>query len=315
MGADGEPLAPGCTLINRPAVPTIYPPAAQAYFWAVHAVAPDPALARSFQFAGAAVAVATTLLLFFSARTRGADSRSVILWAWCPAVALEAANNAHVDALAAALTAGALLCVRRPGPAGLTAAGGGLLGIAIATKVVPVLVLPALARRRPLLIALTATTVMALLYLPHLLPVGPGVLGYLPGYLDEEGYASGSRFALLTILLPDSWAAAAAAVLLGAVAVAVARTTDPDRPWLGAATMTGAAFVVATPNYAWYAILLVVLVGLGARTVWLGVVAAGYLANYAGLLHVDGLLAQRLGYGLALAAVVAVALRARRRAR
>ena len=89
-------------------------------------------------------------------------------------------------------------------------------------------------------------------------------------------------------------------LLIAAVAVMVARTTDPDRPWLGAATMTGAAILVATPTYAWYALLLVVLVGLGARTVWLGVVAAGYLANFSGLLHVDGLIAQRVGYGLAL---------------
>jgi hypothetical protein len=312
-GANGESLAAGCTLINRPAVPTIYPPAAQAYFWMVHTLSPDGTLARPLQLAGAAVAVATTLLLLGTARSRGADPRSVIAWAWCPAVALEAANSAHVDAVAVALTAVALLCVRRPGPAPVTAVGGALLGLAIATKVTPVLVLPALARRRPLLITAGAIAVIALLYLPHVLQVGPDVLGYLPTYLDQEGYAGGSRFSLLTLLVPASWAGPIALVLLAAVAVVVARTTDPDRPWLGAATMTGAALLVATPAYPWYGLLLVLLVGFGARTVWLGVVAAGYLAGESGLLHVDGLLAQRLGYGLAFAAVLAVALGARRR--
>jgi hypothetical protein len=312
--ADGEPLAPGCTLINRPAVPTNYPPAAQAYFRTVHALSPAGALARPFQLAGAAVAVAVTLLLYFSARSRNADPRPVILWAWCPAVALEAANNAHVDAVAVALTALALLLLRRPGPARVTAAGAGLLGLAIATKVTPVLVLPALARRRPVLVASIVIAVIVLGYLPHVLRVGPGVLGYLPGYLSEEGYASGERFALLTMLVPQQWASLVAMAVLAVVAVVVARSTDPDRPWLGAATMTGAALLVTTPGYAWYALLLVLLVGLGARTVWLGVVAAGYLVNYSGLLHVDGRIAQRLGYGLALAAVVAVVVRTRRRA-
>src|SRR5690606_856799 len=62
-----ERLVPGCTLINRPAVPTIYPPVAQAYFFVVHVLSPAGALARPFQLAGAVVAIATTLLLLFAA--------------------------------------------------------------------------------------------------------------------------------------------------------------------------------------------------------------------------------------------------------
>ncbi|MBX6752312.1 MAG: hypothetical protein IRY85_22065, partial [Micromonosporaceae bacterium] len=108
-----ERLVPGCTLINRPVVPTIYPPVAQAYFFAVHALSPVGALARPFQLAGAAVAIATTLLLLLAARSRGTDGRMVIAWAWCPAVALEEANNAHVDAVAVALAAAALVVLSR----------------------------------------------------------------------------------------------------------------------------------------------------------------------------------------------------------
>jgi len=302
----GEPLAAGCTLINRPAVHTIYPPVAQAYFLLVHALSPAGTLARPFQLAGAAFAVATALALFLSARSRGADPRSVIAWAWCPAVAIEAGNNAHVDVVSTFLTALALLCLCRPRPAGAHVAGGGLLGLAVATKLTPLLVLPALLRRRPILGTSTMVGVVFALYLPHLLRVGPDVVGYLPGYLSEEGYSSGTRFALLTLVIPASWAAVAAVAVLAAIALLVARTTDPDRPWIGAATMTGAALLVTTPAYAWYALLLVVLVSLGARTVWLFVVAAGYVAQYSHLLHLDGTLAQRLGYGLALVAVAVV---------
>ena len=35
----GRPLVPGCTVINRPTVHTIYPPVAEAFFLAVHRVA------------------------------------------------------------------------------------------------------------------------------------------------------------------------------------------------------------------------------------------------------------------------------------
>jgi hypothetical protein len=313
QSSSGAPLTPGCTLINRPAVHTIYPPAAQAYFRFMHAISPSGFLARPFQLAGAVFAIATTLVLLGAARARGADPRSVVAWAWCPAVALEAANNAHVDALAVLLTALALLCLRHQGKNRWLAGGAGLLGLAVATKLTPLLVVPAVLRRRPAVVALTSTAVVVALYVPHVLRIGTDVVGYLPGYLTEEGYADGTRFALLTLLVPPERAAIAAAAVLVAVAVWVSRSTDADRPWLGAATMTGAALLVTTPGYQWYALLLVMLVGLGARRVWLTVVAAGYLVGFAALLHVDGTVLQRVGYGIALAVVAGTSVAIRRR--
>ena len=67
------------------------------------------------------------------------------LWAWCPTVALEAGNSAHVDVVAVALTAVAILVLAtaRTRAAGRWL-GGVLLGLAIATKMTPVLTVPAL---------------------------------------------------------------------------------------------------------------------------------------------------------------------------
>jgi hypothetical protein len=92
----------------------------------------------------------------------------------------------------------------------------------------------------------SATT--GIVYLPHLLAVGGGVIGFLPGYLKEEGYGSGHRFQLLSIVLPGRWATLAAVIVLAGIAVAVLRKTDPDRPWRGALVMTGAALAVTTPR-------------------------------------------------------------------
>jgi hypothetical protein len=316
-GTDGAPLTPGCSRINRPRVHTIYPPVAQSYFRAVEALSPagpstGSAVTRPFQLAGAAIAVAITVLLLLTARLRRADPRTAVLWAWCPAVLIEAAGNAHVDVVAAFITALVLLWLARGGGRTAAAGGGALLAIAIATKLTPALVVPAVARRRPLMLAAGAAGALVLIYLPHILAVGMGALGFVPGYLAEEGYANGSRFALLTLLVPHAWATPIAAVILAAVAVLVARTSDPDRPWLGAATMTGIALFITTPAYPWYGLLMVLLVAMGARSDWLIVVAAAYLAQFPANLHLSASTAQRIGYGTALALVIST-IRARKR--
>jgi hypothetical protein len=290
--------ADGCTLINRPAVPTIYPPVAEAYFTVVHVLSPRGARTGPMQLGATLFALASTALLLW-----GGYGRSAALWAWCPTVAVEAANNAHVDVLAAFLTAVAILLVARR----RVWAGGAVLGLAIATKVTPLLVAPALARRRPLALAVAALGAVVVVYAPHVAVVGPKVLGYLPGYLREEGYAGGRRFALLTVLVPVHWAAPVAAVIMTIVAVWAARTADPDRPWPAAAVVVGAALLVSAPGYPWYSLLLVLLAAAGGRPEWLGVAVAGSLVLYAADIGLDTLLAQRLGYGAALAVVVAVA--------
>ena len=108
-GYPGLTLAPGCTRINRPTVPTIYPPVAEFYFLALHYVTPVWAGSTPVQAAAGACAVLVTLLLLAGLRWLRRDLRWAALWAWCPTVALEAGNNAHVDVVAVLLTLAALL--------------------------------------------------------------------------------------------------------------------------------------------------------------------------------------------------------------
>jgi hypothetical protein len=297
-------FVPGCTRINRPAVPTIYPPVAEALFLTVHGLSPLGAQYQPWQLLGVAFALATTILLLLGLRRLRLDPRRAVLWAWCPTVAVEAGSNAHIDVAAAFLAGAALLALARATSSRRTVLGGVLIGLAIACKVTPVLLMPAVLRRRPVAVVAAAAGAVAVVYLPHLLATGARVLGYIPGYLQEEGYADGSRFALLSWLLPQRWAAVVAVLILAAVAFVVLRTTDPDRPWLGATTMVGSALLITTPSYPWYAILLVMVVGWGGRVSWLAVAAAGYLAQYAQDLALAASEAQRLGYGLAGALVV-----------
>lgn len=284
--ADLAPLGGGrCTRINRPAVHTIYPPVAEGWFLLVHAVSPPGVRHKGLQTGAALLSLAVSGLLIGVLRRRG-DPRRAALWAWCPAVPVEAVDNAHVDVLAVLLSVGALALVARR----RHVTGGVLLGLAVAAKLLPAVLLPGVLSgvRRPrtaAAVALPVTAAVALAYVPYVLLSDGSVLGYLGGYAREEGYddpGAGGRYALLRLVLPDAWALPAAALGTAAVAVTVWWRGDPERPWRGALLTAGTGFLLLTPGYSWYALLLVALVALDGRWEWLGVALAGAVAYLAG---------------------------------
>jgi Glycosyltransferase family 87 len=269
-------LAAGCTRINRPTVPTIYPPVAEAYFLGVHYLPSADDSTTPIQAATASAALLITAGLMLGLRRLGKDVRAAALWSWCPTVALEAGNSAHVDVIAVGIAVAALLTLARARTARGRFLGGALLGLAIATKLTPVLTLPGVLRRRWVPVIVAGGGAIVVVYLPHLLAAGSKVIGFLPGYLQENGYENGTRFGIIGLVV-TSWLAIAAAVLiLAAVALAVLLYCDPDRPWQGGVVMTAAALAVATPSYQWYALLLVMLVVLDGRPEWLAFAAGAY---------------------------------------
>jgi Glycosyltransferase family 87 len=271
-------LAAGCTAINRPTVPTIYPPVAEAYFLGVHYLPSADDSTTPIQAATALAAVLVTVLLLFGLRGLGRDVRTAALWSWCPTVALEAGNSAHVDVIAVGITAAALLALATARTTRRTVLGGALLGLAIATKLTPVLTVPAVLKRRWVTVAAAAGSAFVAAYIPHVVRVGGKVIGFLPGYLQQEGYTTGTRFGIIGLFVTGWLGIVVAVLILAAVAFAVLQFGDPDRPWQGAVIMTAAALAVATPHYQWYALLLVMLVALDGRPEWLAFAAGGYYA-------------------------------------
>ena len=204
------------------------------------------------------------------------------LWSWCPTVALEAGNSAHVDMVAVGSPRSRCWCWPPRAPPAGPSLGGVLLGLAIATKLTPALAVPALLRRRWFTIAVAAQRRVH----RGLRPApdrgrqqGDRVPARLPaaGGLHQRDQVRDHR----PVRRPGRWPSAVAVLILAAVALAVLQFGDPDRPWQGAVVMTAAALAVTTPHYQWYALLLVMLVALDGRTEWLAFAAGGVLRRRA----------------------------------
>ncbi|HEV2888373.1 MAG TPA: glycosyltransferase family 87 protein [Jatrophihabitans sp.] len=257
-----------CSAINRPAVRTLYPPVAEGAFALVRIASLGGRGGHlPMQLVAALGAIAVAWLLARRAVAQGGPLWPVALWAWCPLVATEFGNNAHLDWLGVLFCVLAISCeaARRSGAAGL------LVGAAIATKIYPGLVLMSLLRRRPALVIGGAVGLVVLSYLPHVLAIGPDVLGYLPGYLREERYISGGRFLLLDPWLPDPLVPVAAMLVLAVTALWVLRRTDPDAPEKSAVVLAGVVLLLSTPSYGWYALLLLALIVMSGAVEWLPV--------------------------------------------
>ena len=292
------------TRINRPRVPTIYPPVAQAYFTAVALFTPREAGTLGLQVAAALLAVVLTALLAVELRRRGRDPRWAAMWGWSPIVTLEAGSAAHIDVLAALLIVAAVIAVaRKPIIAGL------LLGAAASVKLLPLLLIPAFTARRHLRTPLVAIGTFVASYVPHLLAAGTLVIGFLPGYLTQEGFSDGSsRSAILALVLPPEARQLAAGVLAVSLALLALHQHGREPIAVTCCWLYGAALLITTPTYPWYGLPLIALAVLAGRLEWLAVPVAAYIA-YASFGHEHE---QGLAY-LAAAVIVVTAITLRHR--
>jgi alpha-1,6-mannosyltransferase len=250
---------------------TIYPPVAQAVFLGITRLGETISVMKVGLLAFEAGAIAAILALL---KQQGAPLTRIALYAWHPLPVWEIAGNGHVDAaMLALLMAGLLLFVQ-----GRTLLAGAAVTLGALIKPTALLALPVFWRPRDWRLPLAVAGVVVLAYLPYL-SVGSGVLGFLPDYIQEEGFASGSGFKLLWLMQQATGPVAnggriyisISALILAALALAVAFRTDrSEQAALRALSWLLVAFLVlSSPHYPWYFLVLVPFLALHATaTAW-----------------------------------------------
>ena len=269
-------------LINRAdyAV-TIYPPIAQMFFLLATRLGENIVVRKLALVACEAFAIYATMVVLDRLALPPAR---IAAFAWHPLAVWEIAGNGHVDALMIGLLMLALV---------VFASGRTLLAGALATAAALVkptaLLLPVLWRpwqwRLPAMVGLTAV----LLYAPYL-SVGWQVLGFLPGYVAEEGISQGYGFRFVMIAHelfgPLRYSGAVYGTLAGLIMLTLAfaaslrvdRSLAASAGWL---TVLLAAFLVLlTPHYPWYYLALMPFLALYPRAWSLWVLTVASVLSY-----------------------------------
>jgi alpha-1,6-mannosyltransferase len=187
----------------------------------------------------------------------------VLIYAWHPLAIWEIAGSGHVEAVLVVLIALALWARSRDMRAltGVALAGAALI------KLFPALLLPAFYRRWDWKMPLAFAGTIVLAYLPYA-SVGSGAIGFLPGYLQEEGLVHGWGIFPLSVAvrllgLPEASGRAyfifAMAVLATLALYLIPRSeAAADDRYVANALILALTFtVLLSPHYAWYFLWLV----------------------------------------------------------
>jgi alpha-1,6-mannosyltransferase len=237
---------PETRTLNNPYLPSPYPAGAQLFFRAVTAIH-ESVFALKVAFAVCEFAIVFVLLDLLRCTRQGAHL--VLAYAWNPLLAIEVAGSGHVDIVGALLLlVSAAALVRR-----WRATAAVALGLAIAVKLLPVVLLPLYWKRVRVRDAALAAAVLGLLYAPFLSHGGIPT-GSLGTYVQSFRF-NGPLFAALDQVVPPQWLAGLA-VLVGLATATWLRSAalewSPDAfAWPMAASLFCAPVV-----YPWYLLWL-----------------------------------------------------------
>jgi Glycosyltransferase family 87 len=228
--------------LNNPDLPSPYPPGAELFFRAVTAIH-ESTFAMKVAFALCEVAMVFVLLDVL--RRTGQGTYLVLAFAWNPLLAVEVAGSGHIDIVGALLLlVSAAALVRR-----WRAAAAVTLGLAIAVKFLPIVLVPLYWKRVRIRDAVLGAAVVALLYLPFL-NHGRIPLGSLGTYVRVFRF-NGPVFAALARIAPPQLVAGLA-VLAGLMTAAwMRRATSEWRPAQFAWPM-GVSLLCAPVVFPWY---------------------------------------------------------------
>jgi alpha-1,6-mannosyltransferase len=211
--------------LNNPDLPSPYPAGAQLFFRAVTAIH-ESTFALKVAFAVCELAIVFLLLDILRRKEQGAHL--VLAFAWNPLLAIEVAGSGHIDIVGALLVLVSAAALARRWRATAAVA----LGLAVAMKFLPIVLLPLYWKRVRFRDAALAAAVVGLLYVPFL-NHGRIPIGSLGTYVQTFRF-NGPVFAMLDRVAPPQLLAGLA-VLAGFVTATWLRRRSAS-PECGAGT-------------------------------------------------------------------------------
>jgi hypothetical protein len=289
---------------------TPYPAAAQLFFRAVVTIRETP---RAMKVALVLCDLLTIWVLVMWLRQTNRSPWLALAYAWNPLVVLEVAHSGHVDALGALWIAVAawMLTTGRPMRASIA------FVIAIASKLLPIVLVPLFWKRIRLRDAAAGAAVLFLLYLPFR-SAGTLPLGAVPNVVAFIRF-NGPLFKWLALQMTPQDAAAAA--VLGGLAVAAwmrfKRPADDPAAWAWPMAVSLAAAPVIYPWYLLYFTPFLFTPAALALVAWTYSVLAVYVVWYRSTLGHRWFVPTPvlwLEFGAVIAVLALEAFRSRRRA-
>jgi hypothetical protein len=204
--------------LNNPNLPSLYPPGAELFFRAVTAIH-ESTFALKVAFVICDLAIVLLLLDLLHRGRQGAHL--VLAYAWNPLLAIEVAGSGHIDIVGALFLVVSVAALGRRWRASAAVA----LGLAIAIKLLPIVLLPLYWKRVRNRDALLAAALVTLLYVPFL-NHGRIPIGSLGRYVQTFRF-NGPVFAALDQVAPPQMLVGLA-VLAGLVTATWLRRAAPD---------------------------------------------------------------------------------------
>jgi alpha-1,6-mannosyltransferase len=237
---------PETRTLNNPDLPSPYPPGAQLFFRAVTAIH-ESVVALKIAFVICELAI--VLVLLDVLRSRRQATHWMLAFAWNPLLATEVAGSGHIDIVGALLLLVSVAALRRNWrPIAAVA-----LGLAVAVKFLPIVLVPIYWRRLRLRDALLAVFVFGLVYLPFL-EKGRIPIGSLGTYVQSFRFNAPVFAMLERVLAPQ--VAAGVAMLAGLLtAIWMRRKSGAWSSDAFAWPMT-ASLLCAPVVYPWYLLWL-----------------------------------------------------------
>ncbi len=230
--------------LNNPDLPSPYPPGAQLFFRAVTAIQ-ESTFALKVAFVVCELAIVFVLLDLLRCTCPGQRAYLVLAFAWNPLLAIEVAGSGHIDIVGALLLVVSAAALMRRWRATAAVA----LGLAIAVKFLPVVLLPLYWKRVRIRDAALAAAVVGLLYVPFL-SHGQIPIGSLGTYVQTFRFNDPVFAMLERVAAPQLLAGLA--VLVGLVTATWLRQKSPAWSPGAFAWPMAASLLCAPVVYPWY---------------------------------------------------------------